>query len=154
MVATPQEMGPEGALDPSEEAAKAAQIFLGPIFEAASQGDPNAQQIIAQAAGQVAKAAAEASIGALMAGQGNQPPVSPEEQVANQIVPPVPAGGPGIPPTKEKSGKNTPDETEKQRASGTQTDEGDKHETTKTSDDKTVAAAMIILANAIMNVNK
>ena len=43
------------ASGPAEEGAKAAQTFLAPAFEAAAQGDPNAQKTLAVAAGEVAK---------------------------------------------------------------------------------------------------
>jgi len=82
----------ESGLNPSEEGATAAQVFLAPVFAAAAQGDPNAQGVIAKAAGEVAKgvaaAAAEAMGGAPTPVAPIAAPPTPEEEVANKIVPP------------------------------------------------------------------
>lgn len=86
--AVPQEQG----LNPSEEAAVAAQAFLAPVFAAAAQGDPSAQSVIAKAAGEVAKgvaaAAAESMGGAQAPIMPAAPIPTPEEEVANRMVPP------------------------------------------------------------------
>lgn len=46
---------PAGPEIPQNPAAAAAQEFLAPVFEAAAQGDENAKDVIARAAGEVAK---------------------------------------------------------------------------------------------------
>lgn len=127
--AVPQEgeMPPEEA--PAEDTpeavgARAAQAFLGPIMDGAMQGDPNAQSIVAQAAGSVAGSVADSyaksqSAGAAggMPGQEMAPPAmtSPEEDMANQIVqqPAAPVPGqqpPGQQPPQE--GEDTEGEEE------------------------------------------
>lgn len=82
-------------IDPGMEGALAAQSFLAPIMEAAMNGDPNAQAIIAQAAGSIAKGVAEAAAGVSSAPAETPvqsvsqavPVVAPEDQVADAIVP-------------------------------------------------------------------
>lgn len=88
-----------GQIDPGMEGAMAAQSFLAPIMEAAMNGDPNAQAIIAQASGAIAKGVAEAAAGAMGAAPADMQPAAavmpaaavpaktPEEAVADQIVP-------------------------------------------------------------------
>lgn len=88
---------------PEDVGARAAQSFLGPIIDAAMQGDPSAQDIVSMAAGHVAGATAEAYLrssqgggqqGGMMPGmeqgmeQGMQPPAitTPEEDLASEIV--------------------------------------------------------------------
>ena len=106
----PQE-APPAAGDPVSEGARAAQVFMQPAFEAAGQGDENAQKTLAVAAGEVARGVAEAS----GAGQGEAPaeapvegqpvegqppvatPANPEGAVADQFVA-QPAAAPVAPP--------------------------------------------------------
>lgn len=87
---------------PEDVGARAAQSFLGPIMDAAMQGDPAAQDIVSRAAGSVAGSVAEAYLKSSQGAQGGmmppgadmgqgmeqQPPAitSPEEDVANEIV--------------------------------------------------------------------
>ncbi|HUS89917.1 MAG TPA: hypothetical protein VMW91_11265 [Desulfosporosinus sp.] len=100
-----EEMGPEGEAPveetPEDMGARAAQSFMMPVFEAAMSGDPNAQMILARAAGEIAGATTERAYGQSsqggMPGQGAeagaaqpQPIPTPEEEVANSIVAPVP----------------------------------------------------------------
>jgi len=129
----PEQMGPppEEGLNPSTEAATAAQTFLAPVFEAASQGDPNAQNVIAKAAGEIAKGVASAAVETMAMGGGMAPPAPaegmpaeamppeaamappPEEQMADQIVPEqaapatAPAEAPveGAPPAQGPNGE-------------------------------------------------
>ena len=95
----PPEAAPAGG-DPAAQGAAAAQAFLGPVFEAAQQGDPNAVNIIAKASGEVAKGvAAAATEGAAMAPGAAMVPA--EEQVADQIIPPAapaPVTAPAVDP--------------------------------------------------------
>jgi hypothetical protein len=105
--AVPEEEGmmPEKGMQadtPESVGARAAQAFLGPIMDAAMQGDPSAQDIVSRAAGHVAGSTAEAYLrssqggqqGGMMPGmeqgmgQEMQPPAitSPEEDLANEIV--------------------------------------------------------------------
>ena len=87
----PAMMQQEQGLNPSEEGAIAAQSFLAPVFQAAAQGDPNAQAVIAKAAGEVAKGVAAAAAEAMGGAQAPIAPIAapptPEEEVANKIVP-------------------------------------------------------------------
>lgn len=135
---------------PTDEAVYAAQSFLAPVFEAAAQGDVNAQNTIARAAGEIARGIAESamSAGAVPAEQqipeGVMPQATPEEQVANQIVPDV---TPTPPATKEESGKNTKQDGEKK--GGTKTESADQKDTAKTASfDIEVVSALIKLAKA------
>ena len=116
-------VGPEGAmpeqggLNPSEEGAAAAQAFLSPVFDAAAAGDPNAQATIAKAAGEVAKGVATAAAEALSGGGGPEPiapPVAPEEQIANQIVPPAKEA---VAPENEKPEASKGPEKEQEKVS-------------------------------------
>lgn len=81
--------GPSG--DAATDGARAAQAFLQPAFEAASQGDETAQKTLAMAAGEVARGVAEAT-NKMPVEEGTMPPEammpaqSPEEQVADQFV--------------------------------------------------------------------
>ena len=140
---------------PEEVGARAAQAFLGPeTMMAAANGDPAATEIVSRTAGHVAGAVAEAALKmAPMSAEAPVPPVmspaqgapveaaavpavqptSPEEAVANSLVPqPVePVAGPidagkapntavvppeqsapvpaqGFPPKKDESGKPAP----------------------------------------------
>ena len=97
---------------PEDVGARAAQSFMAPFFDSAMAGDPNAQQMVARAAGQIASSAAEsyANAGAqqsmsqgidgeLPQDQMGPPAIaSPEEDLANSIVqdtqkaPPPPNG--------------------------------------------------------------
>ena len=70
----PQE---QPGIDPAQEGAIAAQNFLAPIMEAAMNGDPSAQSIIAQAAGSIAKGIAEAANSAMMSMQASMPAQDP-----------------------------------------------------------------------------
>jgi len=95
---------------PEDVGARVAQSFMAPFFDAAMAGDPNAQQMIARAAGHIASSAAEsyANAGAMpqdgsMPPDGSIPggemqapaPMSPEEEIANSIVAPqAPAAAP------------------------------------------------------------
>lgn len=92
----PNAMPVDQGIDPGMEGALAAQSFLAPIMEAAMNGDPNAQAIIAQAAGSIAKGVAEAAAGVSSAAPMPAPvaaaaPIvsaaTPEDQVADAIVP-------------------------------------------------------------------
>lgn len=130
--------GQDQGVDPGAEGAKAAQTFFAPVFDAAAQGDPNAQKTLAIAAGEIARgvaqAAHEATTGepaaAPMTEQGGAAPVaavpaSPEEAAANQIVAdpaqgaPVAAVADAAPEGKEKppeggeQGKEVPKEGKK-----------------------------------------
>lgn len=69
-------------IDPNMEGAIAAQAFLGPIMDAAMQGDPNAQAIIAQTAGAIAKNTMQAAAEALM---GQQVPQDPNAGMVDQM---------------------------------------------------------------------
>ena len=93
--------------NPSQEAAIAAQQFLAPVFDAAAQGDVNAQNTIARAAGEVARGVAEAAAGSISAPMEQAMPVSPEEQVANQVVPPQEEA-----PAEEIEEEENPDTTD------------------------------------------
>jgi hypothetical protein len=78
--------GAPAPIDPVSEGAKAAQAFLAPAFQAAAQGDVNAQRTVALAAGEVARGVAQA---ANEAGAGGAPapvPATPEEQTADKVV--------------------------------------------------------------------
>ena len=102
MAAVPMEEQSQG-MNPADEAAYAAQQFMAPLFDAAMQGDPNAIQAIAIAAGNVARGVAEAANSAMMGGGEMVPPegeeipvdeagnpmvpVSPEEAAADNVVP-------------------------------------------------------------------
>jgi len=135
--AVPQEgeMPPEAAPQDTPEAAgaRAAQAFLGPIMEGAMSGDPNAQEIVAKAAGSVAGAVAAQYSKSMagspaIAGEGGAmgaggapiaPPVitTPEEDLANQIVgeqAPVPAPVPGQAPGQAAPGKAPPNGKEEE----------------------------------------
>lgn len=91
----PNAMPVDQGIDPGMEGALAAQSFLAPIMEAAMNGDPNAQAIIAQAAGSIAKGIAEAAAGVSSAPMVAPAPAAapvvsaatPEDQVADAIVP-------------------------------------------------------------------
>ena len=117
--AVPEEGAPveEAPADtPEAVGARAAQAFLGPIMDGAMQGDPNAQEIVAKAAGSVAGAvsaqynksmAGSPAVAGKGAGMVPPPPpvvTTPEEDMANQIVgdqqpaAPVPPGGAPVPP--------------------------------------------------------
>ena len=82
-----------GMPDPGMEGAMAAQSFLAPIMEAAMNGDPNAQNIIANAAGMIAKGVALAAAESMGGGEMVPPDVaasqavSPEAVAADKIVP-------------------------------------------------------------------
>jgi len=86
---------------PEAAGARAAQAFMGPIFDAAMAGDPAAMELIAKAAGNVAGSVSKsynesAQMGGQMMGDGGQmmddgsqqaPTItSPEEDLANDIV--------------------------------------------------------------------
>ena len=115
--AVPQEAGAQVAPEqetPEAVGARAAQAFLGPIMEGAMQGDPNAQDIVAKAAGNVAGAVAAqysksmagspavaGEAGAMPGAEPMAPPAitTPEEDLANQIVQaPAPVQAPGQTP--------------------------------------------------------
>jgi hypothetical protein len=133
VVAEPQQQ----QMNPGQEGAMAAQDFLSPVMEAAMQGDQNAQAIIAQAAGHIARGVAEAAAGvgaapeaaAVDANGAPVAPISPEEAIANQIVPPPAAQGAqpdqtsaNQPPVKEESGKETKQPNDKKGGTKTEDD--------------------------------
>ena len=114
--AVPEEemMGEEMPVEetPEDVGARAAQSFMAPFFDAAMQGDPNAQQMVARAAGQIASSTAESYANASsmpqdmggMPPEGEMPPEgdmqqgmgapaisTPEEDLANEIIQDVPA---------------------------------------------------------------
>lgn len=143
---------PEAPATPTDEAVYAAQTFLAPVFEAASQGDINAQNTIARAAGEIARGIAESamSAGVVPAEQqipdGVMPPPSPEAQVADQIVPDTKTAPP---PTKEESGKNSKQSGEKKESDGTKTESADQKDTSKTASfDLRTVSELIKLARA------
>jgi len=89
--------------DPGMMGATAAQQFLGPVFDAAMQGDQSAIEIISRTAGQIANNASQGSMMPQMdAGQGamgyedngqyaavpNSVGLTPEEELANRIMGP------------------------------------------------------------------
>jgi hypothetical protein len=87
---------PEGAESPIYE-------VLGPsIFQAASMGDENAKDVIARTAAEIVKSMM--GMGGMQSGMGAGPvqqnPVTPEQQVANNIVPA------SIPPTMQPQYQN------------------------------------------------
>ena len=114
---------PEG---PEAIGARAAQAFLGPeIMQAAMSGDPMAQDLVSRTAGQVAGSVTESAMrgaaapagGEMVPGQEGMDPgmaaqpavTSPEEDLANEIIPPVqapaaapvgPNGAPVAPPAQ------------------------------------------------------
>ena len=75
-----QAPAPEEGMSPGVQMARE---FLAPVMEAAQQGDENAKDVVARTAGEMAAAANRQAGGAEMA-----PPASPEEQVADGVVPP------------------------------------------------------------------
>jgi len=84
-----QQMAPQAspASDPASAGAAAAQAFLAPVFEAAAQGDPNAQMTLAKASGEIARGVIETMKSGGEMVDGSAPVVTPEEQVADQILP-------------------------------------------------------------------
>jgi hypothetical protein len=125
-VAVPNNQGQEQQQDPnaqqpssiSPEAVQAAQAFIGPeIMQAAMQGDPNAQDIVAKAAAHFGSTFMNAAQGA----SAQQPPVdasgapqpgmsgqaapvgitSPEEDLAAELVPNVPNPQQAVPGSQQ-----------------------------------------------------
>lgn len=103
-----EEVAPEqmqtSPMTPAQEGIMAAQEFLSPIMEAAMNGDPNAQLIIAQAAGSIARNIAEASSVA----PAPAPEIAPAQETApapevTQATAPAPAiaTAPGVAPNAE-----------------------------------------------------
>ncbi len=87
------EAAPQGPSSPEDFGVLAAQNFMAPFMEAAMAGDPNAQKMVAQAAGNIAGSVSEsymrAAAGAAPAGPAGAPMApavpTPEEDLANQI---------------------------------------------------------------------
>lgn len=69
-------------INPAEEGAIAAQAFLGPIYEAAMNGDVNAQSIIAMTAGHIAKNTMLAASESLMS---QKIPQDPNSEIVAQM---------------------------------------------------------------------
>ena len=121
-----EEAAPPEGDTPEAVGARAAQAFLGPIMDGAMQGDPNAQNIVAQAAGSVAGSVADSYAKSQMAGGAGgagMPPemappavTTPEEDMANQIVqepapaPVPPENGEAQPPAGGVNGEKDEEE--------------------------------------------
>ena len=89
-----------GAMTPEQAGANAARAFIGEdTMAAASTGDPNAQDVVARVAGQVAAGVAEAAARKMGNGAGAPPPGGmPPEGMPPEGMPPE--GAPPVPPAE------------------------------------------------------